>query len=417
MAGEHVLVVNGGKVEPVELLRQDRGLRISMITEPGHRHLYPDLEHVTTVDDIGDLKQVRTAALGVIAARGPVDAVVAPSERSLPTGGYLRSYLGLPGLPFDTANLFCNKYAMKARLRAHGVPVAAGALAPTVAELPAAARATGLPVVVKPAFGNGTAFTHRVADAAELTGAPLRASLDRAPGPFVVEEYLDVADEYHCDALVVDGTVVFASVSRYFQPVLRSLGALFGSHTVPEEAPEVPVVRSLNERTVAALGLRDGVTHLEVLRTTDSRFLVGEIACRPGGGGVPHVLARKYGIDTRGLFLTSALGRPLDHEVRTADGVHYWCVLPVRHGTVAEVSTADDFRDLPGVLHVEMAVAPGDTVAGTLYSTSMAGLIVGRTDRVDEIPGLLDRIRRRFTIRIEDGPVRPGRPTAGAARP
>ncbi|MFF8413027.1 hypothetical protein [Streptomyces omiyaensis] len=413
MAREHVLVVTGGKSEPVELLRQDRALRISAITEPGHRHLYPDLDHVTTVDDIGDLKQVRTAALGIIAAHGPVDTVVAPSERSLPTGGYLRSYLGLPGLPFDTANLLCNKYAMKTRLRAHGIPVAAGALAPTAAELPGAALATGLPAVVKPAFGNGTAFTHRVNERAELTGEPLLASLAQAPGPFVVEECLDVTDEYHCDALVVDGSIVFSSVSRYFQPVLRSLGEIFGSHTVADGTPEAAVVRELNERTVAAVGLRDGVTHMEVLRTADGRFLVGEIAGRPGGGGVPHVLAHKYGIDTRGLFLASALGRPLDHRVDVADGVHYWCVLPVRHGTVAQVSTADDFRDLPGVLHVEMAVAPGDTVTGTLYSTSMAGLIVGRADRADEIPGLLDRIRRRFTIRIEDGA---GRPTAETTR-
>lgn len=402
---EHVLAVNVAATEPINILRRDPTVRLSVITERGFEHLYHGIDRLAVVDDIEDLKQVRDTALDISGTHGAVDAVIAASERALPTGGYLRSYFGVPGLPFDVANLFCNKYAMKLRLREHGIPVAASVLAPDLGKLGHAVRQIGLPAVIKPAFGNGAAFTRVLIDERELAGTmaeDLRHELADAPRPLVVEEYVDMVDEYHCDAVVTHGTVTFSAVSRYFQPVLRSFGSLFGSHTVPDGSPEAAAVRALNQRVVRALGLTEGVTHLEVFRTAAHGYLVGEIACRPGGGGVPAMLRYKFGIDIHDLWLSCSLGRRVVPEVRPADGVFLWCILPVRHGTVAAVSTADDFRDIPEVLDVDITVTPGDRITGVLRSTSMAGILLCRTDSVTAVPRLLAEIESRFVIDIQE---------------
>src|SRR5205814_2069912 len=76
--------------------------------------------------------------------------VLAPFELSVPVAGYLRSYLGLPGLGFETANLFTNKYLMKRRAAAAGLPVTAFRVAYALADVPRKADEIGWPVVINP---------------------------------------------------------------------------------------------------------------------------------------------------------------------------------------------------------------------------------------------------------------------------
>jgi len=98
--------------------------RVSVITEPGHRQRYrPDVD-VHLVESIGDVEQVRRTTMRILSEQG-LHRVLAPFELSVPVSGYLRSYFGLPGLSFETANLFTNKYLMKRRAAAAGMPVTA----------------------------------------------------------------------------------------------------------------------------------------------------------------------------------------------------------------------------------------------------------------------------------------------------
>lgn len=127
----HVIVVNGGKLKPyLRFKERYPATDVSIITEPCHRGLYVAERDVRTVDAIECLDQVRTAALDIVGDHGEVDGVVAPSERTIPTGGYLRSYLGLPGYSFDESIAFTSKLAMKRRLQKSGVRVAASRLVP-----------------------------------------------------------------------------------------------------------------------------------------------------------------------------------------------------------------------------------------------------------------------------------------------
>ncbi|MEK8104306.1 hypothetical protein NKG94_02555 [Micromonospora sp. M12] len=238
-------------------------IRLSVITEPAYTSQYRVTTSVRTVPDVKDFDAVRGAAFDILRERPPVGVVV-PSERALPTGGYLRTCLALPGSGFDVATAFSDKYVMKRRLSEAGVPVAAFRLATRAADVPAAAAALGWPVVVKPLRGSGS------------VGWP--DSTPRRPGsrpePALVESFVRVSGEYHCDGVVHDGETVFASVSQYFAPLLGRRPDRAGSVSVPTDAPEHAPIVDLHRRVIRALGLRAGVTHLEVYRT-DTGFVVG----------------------------------------------------------------------------------------------------------------------------------------------
>ncbi|HEY3733616.1 MAG TPA: ATP-grasp domain-containing protein [Streptosporangiaceae bacterium] len=375
-----VVLVNSGKAGALAELRAVvPRADIDVLTETSYAKQYPADVRLHFVGDIGDLSAVRRAALALL-AQGPIDHVVAPSERSQQAGGYLRSYLGLPGIPYDTANLFSNKAVMKARLAAMRIPVARHRVVAGPENVAAAAAELGWPVVVKPALGSGAMNTFAVATPAAWADIAVSAAGDglrRADCPLVVEEFISMEGEYHCDGVVRDGTVEFAAPSRYFVPLLGNTDAFTGSYLLPDGHPDAAEVLALHQRAVSALGLRNGVTHLEAFKTAGG-FLVGEIACRPAGAGIPDAIEMQYGIDLWRAFMEAALGRHPSGAAparRLRDDIVVSCCLPIRPGRVARISRAEELARIPGVVKVRMTASAGDVIGTRLHSASFTGLV------------------------------------------
>ncbi|MBO3740235.1 ATP-grasp domain-containing protein [Actinoplanes flavus] len=400
-----ILMINSGKAEALDELRLVApGAHVDVLTEPAYRAQYPGDAHLTFVDDIGDLTAVRQAALRMLADH-PIDHVVAPSERSVPAGGYLRSYLGLPGIGFEVANRFTNKAVMKAALTRAGLPVAAYRVA---AGLPAAVRAAhelGGPVVLKPAFGTGSMNVHGFTGAAELADFAASAAGDtlrRAACPLLVERMVEMSAEYHSDAIVRDGRLVFASVGRYLVSQLDPVGRLNGSYLLPGQRPESDAVRRLHESVVTALGLRDGVTHLEVYQA-GTELVVGEISCRPAGGGITDMIKAAYGVDLWEAFNRVSLGLPAPTvPARPArDGLVAVCLLPVRPGRVKAVTGAEELSGLDGVISASVRVRPGSVIGARLHSASAAGTVLIEATDADLLHKRIDLVAERFRLDLE----------------
>lgn len=397
----HVIVVNGGKMEPYWRFKERYpNTDVSVITEASHRDGYTAERDVRIVEEIELLDQVRSVALDIVRDHGEVNGVVAPSERMIPTGGYLRTYLGLPGYSFDESIAFTSKLAMKRRLERAGIRVAHSQLVPRSADIPDAARAIEGDVVVKPTFGVGTFQTHLLDTGDEDRVAIVAETLADEPGPFLVEERIDVVEEFHCDGVVIGGLPRFASASRYFMPALGSAGQFWGSHTLNDETADAQAIYNLHGLTVAALGLRDGVTHLEVMRTSSGEYVVGEIACRPGGGGIPLVQRHQFGIDTLDLFIDANLGRPLTVNATPRNGVAGWCQLPVSSGRVESVISADDLTQINGVVSATVTAVPGAVVGDPLFSTSSAGIVLLHAPTERALLDAVDEVRTRYAITI-----------------
>ncbi|MEU5515734.1 hypothetical protein AB0H65_15150 [Streptomyces griseoaurantiacus] len=400
-----VLVVNSGKAEAVDRLRAaapDAG--IDVITERAYAPMYTPDVRLHFVEDIADLTVVRRVALDLW-ARGPVDHVVAPSERSLPAGGYLRSFLGLPGIGFETANRFSNKAVMKAALGAAGLPVAPHRVIASLDGAPAAAAELGWPVVLKPALGTGSMNTFALASPAALEallGSPEAEGLRRASCPLLVERFVEMEGEYHCDGVVSDGEVAFAAVQRYFMPLLGQTDAFTGSYLLPEDDPAVSAVRALHRATATALGLTDGVTHMEVFGTEEG-FVIGEISCRPAGGGIVDAVRMKYGVDLWRVFMDTSLGRPAGVRGPVAplrEEVIANCDLPVRPGRVLRVSTAEELSRVPDVIEVRMTTRTGDTIGRRLHSASTTGLVFLATAEPSLVAKRVEDLARAYVLEV-----------------
>ncbi|MEU1845272.1 ATP-grasp domain-containing protein [Micromonospora sediminicola] len=415
MAG--VLLVNSNCRTGARLLQDRPDVRLSVITIEKYRHFYDPGTDVELVDSVADLTGVRLAALR-IRERHPFDWVVAPSEWSVQAGGYLRSYLGLPGPGYEVANAFSNKFVMKQKLAAAGLPVTAFRRLEALGDTVEAARHLGWPVVVKRVCGGGAGYVVVVRDAdhlREVFAEDSRAAMRTAPFPLMAERMVDIEAEYHCDGVVVDGQVRFAAVSRYFAPVLDSVGGVIGSYTLPDRDPEARLIADLHTQVVDALGLHDGVTHLEVLKGP-SGYLIGEIACRPGGGGITDQIRHQYGVDLWDTFLDLATGIGVDVARAPRDDHMIQYMLPRPAGTVTAITSRDELLRLDCVVDASITAHVGDTVRGPVDSSTYAGVVVMRAATAGDIDRSIAAVDAAFHIDVTD-PARTTVPAGGGPTP
>jgi len=375
---KNVVVIGSDRLEPAEMLAADPEVELSVICKPKYAHLYRDLARdIRPVDDVADLAQARAAAREML-SRHPVDAVVAVIERAVLTGGFLRSLLDLPGPGFDLSLRCTDKYIMKRCLARAGIPVAPHSRLDDPGALPRVAeRLGGWPVLLKPALGSGTmhqqAFPGPDSWRAFAAGGGLEP-LTALGVPLVVERFLEVEREYHCDSVIGGGEVLFAAVGCYLTPPLRQTG--FGGVVLLDDAdPEVREVLRLNAMALGALGLRDAVTHLEVLRTPQGP-VVGEVALRPGGGGIQEALRFKYGRGLTAAFVQASIGRPPDLPGAPRKGVVGVLGLPCANGRVVSITPEAELARLPGVVDVRLNRAVGDVIAEKLTSVFYSGLVL-----------------------------------------
>jgi biotin carboxylase len=396
---KNVLLVNSNCRIAAQLLQARPDVRLTAVTIEKYRHFYDATTDVEIVDSVADLTQVRLAALR-IRERNPFEYVVSPSEWSIQAGGYVRSYFGLPGIGFEVANAFSNKWVMKQKLAAAGLPVARSRRLERLEDAAVAARELGWPIVIKRACGGGSELVEVARDVLELRElgvAQSAAALRSAPSPLMAEELVGIDVEFHCDGVVVGGKSVFSPVSRYFQPVLESVGGVIGSFTLPDEDADARAVAALHAEAVKVLGLEDGVTHLEVFKS-GGRYVIGEIACRPGGGGIAAQIRHQYGIDLWDAFLASQLGEGIEAQCDPRDDHMVQYMLPRPVGTVTSLTSAEELLTADGVVHAEVRTKVGDRLEGPLDSSIYAGVVVMRASDRTQVTERIEQIDRLFQI-------------------
>ncbi|MDE1675334.1 ATP-grasp domain-containing protein [Nocardia gipuzkoensis] len=398
-----VLLINTGKSGPVSLLEQRRDIDLYVITERSYAHLYSPATEIRFVSDVGQLDEVWAQVLEIGKSRR-IDGVIAASERSVRAAGYVRSELRLPGTKYATANAFSNKVEMKSQLRIFGAPVADFVSVTQQAPALELVDSLGWPIIVKPALGSGSGYCfvvesltqYRILSKSEIWSARFGKSPE-----MIAEKFIDISAEYHCDAVIANGKQIFLAAARYRAPVLGGIKGIFGSHSLRESHPVYPILAELHTIAIDALGLRDGITHMEVLQAQD-RFMIGEIACRPGGGGIPNLLEHQYGLDVWQELIRVSLGEFDLRVIQEAPGIVVQCMLPIGIGRIREITSAAELFELDHVVDVEMFYHAGDIVAGDPHYTECAGLVLFRVDTEQRVEDCYRLVEERYHFSMSD---------------
>ena len=254
--------------------------------DPELRRYMSDYLEVPSLFDEADVIQRVHAWL-----RGrEVDRILANWEPLVLTAARLRERFGMPGMSVDTVRGFRDKQLMKERVSAAGVRVPRSARARSIEEVRRALEITGYPAIVKPISGAGSADTYRIDNAAALESIlPLLRHVEEVS----CEEFV-VGEELTYDTVCIGGEPVYESVTQYLPNALEMRSQEWVSPIMLSvrdlDQPQIRSGIALGRRVLKALGMGDGMTHMEWFRKPDGEVVFGEIACRPGGACVVDLM-------------------------------------------------------------------------------------------------------------------------------
>jgi ATP-grasp domain len=197
----------------------------------------------------------------------------------------VRQHFGVEGASVEVAETFRDKSRMKAALQKAGLPVGRNRLLTNAADAKAFAHEVGFPMVLKPPAGMGAKATFRVRSLMEL-GAALEGMGASSQNPVLAEEFL-TGREFSFESITVGGVPRVQSVSHYLPSCLEAVENpwIQWCCMLPRDisGPEYSEIKQVAAKAVTALGLKDGMTHMEWFQRPDGSLAIGEIAMRPPG--------------------------------------------------------------------------------------------------------------------------------------
>lgn len=367
-------------------------------TEPSWERPYV-VDHA--VADLHDDTALLSAGR-VLAARHEIAGVVTWDEWCLVPTATLARGLCLPANPVEVARACRNKATARSLFARHGVPSAASMTARTLLEAGLATMTIGYPAVIKPTAFAGSIGVIRIDRPEDLPAAfefaSAGASQSREDTAVLVEEYLD-GPEVSVECVTYRGATTAVAVTR------KCLGPVpffdETGHTVDAHDPLLAQVAPVAAAAVKALGITDGVQHVE-MRLVDGQPRLIEVNSRIGGDMIGHLVRLATGIDLPRAAADVACGRapnltPTRHQ---AAGIRM--LSPTASGTITEQQINQPFAaHTPWLRQVQWIRKVGDPLLlppeGDLF-TARAGfyIVTGRTTA--EVTERLDTAADEITV-------------------
>jgi biotin carboxylase len=297
-----------------------------------------------------------------------IDGVICVAADAPVTAATVSERLRLPGISVATAELACDKLAMKRRFASCGVPVPWFAEVHTVQELQRVAIERGRNLVIKPVDSRGSRGVQRIAQVEDLTKAFTLARSHSPSERVMVEEYLD-GPQVSTESVVIEGRCFTPGFSdrnyEYldtYAPFFIENGGDLPSHLPPETQD---AVKDVVARAAAALGVTNGTVKGDIV-VHDGKPYVIELAARLSGGFFcTREIPLNTGVDFIGCAIRVALGEavsPEELKPRAMTPVVQRYAFP-KPGRVVSVAGAEEARDVAGIAEVVVTAKPGDVIA------------------------------------------------------
>jgi ATP-grasp domain len=224
------------------------------------------------------------------------DRIVALDDYDVETAASLREHLRLPGMGDTTARYFRDKLAMRTKARESGIAVPPFVRVLNHDELRDFMARIPPPWMLKPRSEASASGIVKVQSAEQLWRT-LDALGDRQ-SYFLLEKYLP-GDVFHVDSLVRDRQPLFSEVHRCGTPPFDVAhgGGIYTSSTVERGSSEDLGLRALNARILDRLGLVEGVSHVEFIRSLEGELYMLETSARVGGAHTVDMVEAATGLN------------------------------------------------------------------------------------------------------------------------
>ncbi len=340
-----------------------------------------------------------------IARKEGADGILAyASDPAAPTAAYVAEQLDLPGNPYLSVEMLCNKDKFREFLQANGfhAPLSVGCR--TEQEAIEAIARLQMPVIIKPVDSSGSKGVSVLRDLAGAQSAVRTAFSFTRCKRVIVEQFLEKKHPYLIggDIFVHDGKVIlWGLMNCHRDSDVNPLVPVGKSYPCCLEPADLQRVKDTLQEMVTKLSIRSGPMNVELIVDKQDRVWPLDIGPRSGGNMIPDLLGCIFQTDVVKMSVKAAMGEPIEELL--PEPVPYYAshnLHSSRTGRFAGISIAPELE--PYVIRQNIYKKPGDPVEYFDFSAKALGILFFQFPNAETMMHYLGNINRYIHILLEE---------------
>ena len=344
-----------------------------------------------------------------VAKKENVDGVLAyASDPAAPTAAYVAEKMGLPGNPYESVEILCNKDKFRKFLADNGfcTPVAKGYDDVNTAVDDIKNGYFKLPIIVKPVDSSGSKGVYKICSVDEAE-EKLNSSMEFSRGKrIIVEEYVEkYGYQIAGDGLSVDGKLVFRCFANdHFNPACVNpfvpVSASF-PYVMPEWVHDK--VHSEIQRLLMALNMNTSTYNFDIRIDKEYNVYLMEVAPRDGGNYIPQIIRYATGVDLVECSVKAAMGEKIstDGFGKPSGYYAYYAVHSLREGILDTVQFADGIEERH-ILENHLLKKRGDEIKAFTGANTTLGCLLMKFDSMEQMLDMMDNSEEWITLKLEN---------------
>ena len=360
-------------------------------TEIGHK-----LASESVKIDVRDEDQILK-----IAQKLDIDGIITDqTDIAVRSVAYVAEKMGLPGIGYETACLFTDKYLMREKCKQLGIKTLRYQLVKSLAEALEFFDELGKRAILKPVDNQGSKGVSLI-DSGEKMKEKFLEAMNYSKQKEVLIEEVASGREFVSEGLILNnrfsnlicGDTYYFSIPDTFSATRR----IFPTEATAQLRNRV---EDLNERIISGFGLKQGISHSEFIMNGDDLILI-ETAARGGGVFISSdLISLSTGLCTEDFLLNIALGEQRDYPDFKRDRCaccYLAFYLPI--GEVIKVKGIDEVKELSYTYRNNLdSIQVGMKIESNTDKTSRFFVIINAANRkelsvrINTVQSLLNEI-------------------------
>ena len=304
-----------------------------------------------------------------VARKEEIDCIIAyASDPAAPTAAYVAEQMHLPGNPYRSVEILCDKEKFRTFQRENGFFAPEGCAYSDVREAQRDIESGrfAFPVIVKPVDSSGSKGVSKIENPDDAEAKLTNAMSFSRKGRIILEEMVDTCGRQIVgDGFSVNGKLIFSYFAdHHFDERCRNPFVPVSGSFPCSLSPEM--LRRVNEeiqRLLSMLGMRTAAYNFEVRIDKSQNIYLMEAAPRNGGNFIPEVIRYSCGLNLIECSVRGAMGGEITFEsCHKPQGFYsYYVVHSIRDGILDRVEIDPEIR-WKHVLEEYIISRPGEKV-------------------------------------------------------
>jgi biotin carboxylase len=342
-----------------------------------------------------------------VAIEEHIDGILAyASDPAAPTAAYVAEKLGLPGNPYESVEILCNKDKFRKFLSDNNfcTPKAKGYSSIKKALEDVKNNYFQFPIIVKPVDSSGSKGVSRI-DNLDKAKEKLQVAMSFSRGKrIIVEEYVEkFGYQIAGDGLSINGDLVFRYFANdHFNPKCVNpfvpIAASF-PYNMPEEVQNK--VHAEIQRLITLLGMKTCTYNFDMRIDKEYNVYLMEIAPRDGGNYIPQVIKYATGVDLVECCVKAAMGEQISiGRYNEPHGYYaYYAVHSMIDGELKGIRIDDEFYK-QHIIENHLIKKVGDSVSAFTGANTTLGCFIMKFDSLEQMLDLLDNSEKWIKVDV-----------------